>query len=380
MSSGGQARPDARHRRQQRAGVVVGWPRQHIARRCPARRWRRRASPPRVGDVLDDADVVRDEQVAQRRCRAAVRAAGSGSAPAPTRPAPKSARRRRSAWAAPPARARWRCAGAGRRKTRAESARARRGAGRPFGQASRCARGARRASMSGCSACKPSSSISNTRMRGFSDANGSWKMIWMSRRARQQRVAVQLEQVAAVQQRLPLDRAPGRAAVARSPCRWSSCRSPIRRPAPASAPARHLEATRRRPPRSCRCARCSRPLPDREAHAQVLHLAAAAPGRRRRCGRHGVPVVRRATAPARRAARRGPPSGAYSRQRTWRAAPCSDQLRQRARAVRHRLRAARREAAALELGATAAAPCRRWPPAAGRAAPASGSARSSARA
>ena len=75
-------------------------------------------------------------------------------------------------------------------------------------------RGAAARPCSGRRASRPSSRMSSTRMRGSSDANGSWKMIWMSRRACAQRVAVQREQVAG-----------RRAAPGRSTAAWprSSC-------------------------------------------------------------------------------------------------------------------------------------------------------------
>ena len=58
------------------------------------------------------------------------------------------------------------------------------------------------ASMPGCSAIRPSSRMSPTRMRGSSDANGSWNTIWMSRRTSRNASPCSVEQVAAVEQRL----------------------------------------------------------------------------------------------------------------------------------------------------------------------------------
>ena len=76
-------------------------------------------------------------------------------------------------------------------------------------QRARCARGAPAASISGRSASRPSSRMSATRMRGFSDANGSWKMIWMLAPRRAQRVALAgSNRSLAVEQRAALDHAP----------------------------------------------------------------------------------------------------------------------------------------------------------------------------
>ena len=101
--------------------------------------------------------------------------------------------------------------------------------------------------------------MSPTRMRGLSDANGSWKMIWMSRRASRSASPCELEQVAPVQQRLAVRSAPCRAAAARSPCRSVVLPQPDSPTSASVRPAVDLKAdvaTASKPPRT----RCSRPL------------------------------------------------------------------------------------------------------------------------
>ncbi len=95
-------------------------------------------------------------------------------------------------------------------------------------------------------------------MRGFSDANGSWKMIWTALRARCSAAPSSANRSSPSSSAWPSIVA-CRAAAARWPCRWSSCRSPIRRPAPASArPAMSNEtpSTATKP----LVARCSKPV------------------------------------------------------------------------------------------------------------------------
>ena len=170
---------------------------------------------------------------------------------------------------------------------------AHRGAGRPGRSARRCARGAPAASMSGRSASSPSSRMSNTRMRGFSDANGSWKMIWMSRRAALQRVAV-----AASNRLLPVEQ---RAGLRSRAWRRSSCTMALpvvvlpQPDSPTSASVRagaDRRTRRRRRPSKMAVRALQQAAADREAHAQVLDVEQRrAPARiraRRRRGSAGI--------------------------------------------------------------------------------------------
>ena len=113
-----------RHRGQQRAGVRGVCGRQQDRAVGPAPRCGRRCiTATSVGDVLDDADVVRDEQVGQAEL--ALQLAQQVQDLRLHRDVERRGRlvaddqlRLR-----PPARGRSRCAGAGRRRTRADSAR-----------------------------------------------------------------------------------------------------------------------------------------------------------------------------------------------------------------------------------------------------------------
>ena len=132
-----------------------------------------------VGDVVHHCEIVRDEQIRERRGGAAGRASGSAPAPAPTRRAPRSARRRRGMRGSWTARGRSRCAAAGRRRTGADTWRRRRPRGPPARAAPRRSRPARCAWSAGACARIGSATMSATRQRGLRLAKGSWKIICM---------------------------------------------------------------------------------------------------------------------------------------------------------------------------------------------------------
>ena len=130
-----------------------------------------------VAHVRDGGQVVGDEEVGQRRDRAAGRAAGSGSARGSRRRARTPARPARRARGRAPARARWRCAGAARPRTRAGRDRptARAGPPAPAARATRSRASRLRRALVGDQRLGDDSP---TRMRGFSEAKGSWKTAW----------------------------------------------------------------------------------------------------------------------------------------------------------------------------------------------------------
>ena len=249
-----------------------------------------------VRDVAHDAEVVRDEDERQPELAPAGRAAGSGSAPGSRRRARRPARRRPRGAGSSRARARGRCAAAGRPRTRAGSA----------GRARARARRARAARRRACAGLVPEAmpwmrsgiaTISPTRLRGLSEACGSWKTITRSRRSARSWRAAQPRDVLPVE----ADRARASArAGARCSARASTCRSRTRRRGRASRPASTVSAdavdrlqrlaastrrSRRRPGSAC-----ARPSSSRSG-GMGLPFAASAP-QRRASRRRGVPELR----------------------------------------------------------------------------------------
>ena len=156
-------------------------------------------------------------------------------------------------------------------------------------------------------------------------------------------------------QRLAFDHAPGRAAAARSPCRWSSCRSPTRPPAPACWPAADAEGDA-----VDRVERAGdalqQALADREAHR-----AGPAP----RAGQSPLAAsTRRRQSAAAQPSRAAPPAphcaGALRVQQAAHAvaADLLDQRRQRARGRRRSPGRSAARSGSRRTAATAAARCR----------------------
>ena len=160
--------------------------------------------------------------------------------------------------------------------------------------------------------------IAPTVMRGLSEANGSWKMICMSRQSARSAAASSAVDVAALEP--DLARRSARSAAGCSG-RWSICRSRIRRPARASRPAPMSKLT---PSTACTvsASRDEQPAADREILDQVLDA-------QQRLGHCAATS-----------------SSCTSTQATlWPGADVA-QRRHRLAAFRHRVAAARREAAA----------------------------------
>ena len=139
------------------------------------------------------------------------------------------------------------------------------------------------ASISGRSAISPSSRMSATRMRGFSDAYGSWKMIWMLRRA----------STSASPSRLNRSSLSSSARPSISAWRRSSCTIALPvvvLPQPDSPTSASVRAAPMVNDTSCDCREeavraLQQAAADREAHAQVLHVEQRPAARRRRFGR-----------------------------------------------------------------------------------------------
>ena len=130
-----------------------------------------------MADVAHHAQVVRDEDIGQAQVALQVHQQVDDLR-LQARPAPTPARRRRSAPVPAPARARSRCAGAGRRLVRIAlgGVGPQADAGQQLGHAFADGGAAVAEMRSG------SPMMSRTRMRGFIDENGSWKMNCMRRR------------------------------------------------------------------------------------------------------------------------------------------------------------------------------------------------------
>ena len=128
--------------------------------------------------------------------------------------------------------------------------------------------------------------IAPTVMRGFSDANGSWKMICMSRPARAARRAS-----SAVTLR-PSNQTRRRSARSAAGCsgRWWSCRSRIRRPARASRRQRSRSSRRRPRARGRSRADSSPPLIGKFLTSSLTRSSGAVASRRSR--RHLVEHAR----------------------------------------------------------------------------------------
>ena len=322
-----------RHGRQQRLRVGVEGP-----RRRPRRG--RLDDPAEVHDRDAVGDLPHHRRGRGRRRRRSGRARSCRSASRLTTCAwteTSSAETGSSAIDQPRARARargrCRCAGAARRRTRAGSGRRARGRSPTSSISSAPGRA--------ISLARPAPwtraarrSIAPTRLRGFSEAYGSWKTICISRRSRPQ-----LAPASAVMSRaVELDRAGGeldRAAAAAA--RASTCRSPTRRPARASRPRaprgrrRRPRATASRPrgarmpvPRTGKC--FSTPVARSRTAARLRLAIAGLQTRRDGGGAQGRPVLDRqvagvevaaaATVGERRQRRRRPRSRYGQRART----------------------------------------------------------------
>ena len=179
--------------------------------------------------------------------------------------------------------------------------------------------------------------IAPTVMRGLSEANGSWKMICMSRRSARKSAAIERGDVPALEPDLAggrLDQPQDAAAGGRF------ARSRIRRPGRAFRPARCRSSTS-----STACTRLGVARQKAAADREVLHQVFDA---QQRLG-HGAASSSRPHAARRR------PCG----RRRRRAAAASA-----SRQTRHREAAARREAAAGRRIRAGSAPRPRWPRAA----------------
>ena len=141
--------------------------------------------------------------------------------------------------------------------------------------------------------CSGAAMIEPTRLRGFSDAYGSWKTICISRRSGRSSRAPSRAIVAALEAHVA--RRSARAG-ARSCARASTCRSPTRRRARASRPRATENVT---PSTAWTAATCRREqaLADREVGRDVLDLDE----RRRRSRAHAAAGLRRGSSASRSA-------------------------------------------------------------------------------
>ena len=139
----------------------------------------------RAADVLHHRQIVRDEQIGEAELLLQVLEQIDHLRLDRDVERARPVRRTRSAWAAPRARARCRCAGAVRRRTRADSDACGRPAGPRLEQLNHPAPVNSCASSASLWMTSASPMMAPTVMRGLSEANGSWKMICMSRRRSQ---------------------------------------------------------------------------------------------------------------------------------------------------------------------------------------------------
>ena len=213
-----------------------------------------------IGDVMHDGEVVRDEQIGEPEL--ALQVAHQVQHLRLHRHVERGRRlvadEERAGWST--ARGRSRSAAAGRPRTGADTWRRRRPRGRPA-SSSAATRVVDRAASRSAGRCARigSATMSATRQRGLRLAYGSWKIICMPRARGALRARRRRRRRRARRRRTRSSRASARTS-RRSAAQPSTCRSPIRRPAPASRPWRstRLDAVDRLQDLRAACARARR--------------------------------------------------------------------------------------------------------------------------